>query len=176
MLDENNNISCLRTEPKREKTPPLPDDISPSSIIGQAVKHDFFGIGEVIEANDQNVKINFEKTGTKTFRYPDAFRKWLEFQSEELNVQIKDYLDKVPEIRKIPIGHPPSIKTDPVESTEEYKKIEKELDEMIKAKIGERMRLGYCYMYWETKKHILKEVFGINWKSPSELNPHVLFD
>lgn len=34
---------------------------------------------------------------------------------------------------------------------------------------------GTCYTYWDYKKRILKK-FGINWKSPAEKNPDILFD
>lgn len=65
---------------------------------------------------------------------------------------------------------------DPVEQTPEYLAIERVLEMRIKAKIGEGGYLGYCFLYWDCKKRILKEEFGIDWKSPEELNPHVRFD
>lgn len=69
------------------------------------------------------------------------------------------------------------MKFDPIENTYEYKIIEKELEELIQKKIGsERRRFGYCHLYWATKKKILKEKYGIDWKSPAELNPRVKFD
>ena len=71
----------------------------------------------------------------------------------------------------------PNRGRDPVEDTEEYKKIEpelqRELDEIFKNK--PRM-LGFCHVYWGTKKRILKEKYGIDWKSPQELNPGVIYD
>jgi hypothetical protein len=36
--------------------------------------------------------------------------------------------------------------------------------------------LGYCHMLWDRQKKILKERYGINWKTPSEMNPMVIFD
>ena len=38
------------------------------------------------------------------------------------------------------------------------------------------MKLGSCHWLWVTKKHILKEKYGITWYSPSELNPDDYFD
>lgn len=36
--------------------------------------------------------------------------------------------------------------------------------------------MGYCHKYWWTKKKILREKFGMEWKSPVDLNPEVDFD
>jgi hypothetical protein len=36
--------------------------------------------------------------------------------------------------------------------------------------------MGYCYMLWEKQKEILKKRYGIDWKSPDEMNPMILFD
>ena len=38
------------------------------------------------------------------------------------------------------------------------------------------MKRGSCHWLWVTKKHILKEKYGITWYSPSELNPDDYFD
>ena len=68
------------------------------------------------------------------------------------------------------------MKRDPIEETKEYKEIEKELEEKIKAEIGEGGYMGFCHLYWGTKKIILKRDYNIDWKSPAELNPGILFD
>lgn len=36
--------------------------------------------------------------------------------------------------------------------------------------------LGYCHKYWQIKKQILKELFGLDWKSPAERNPWNNYD
>jgi hypothetical protein len=69
------------------------------------------------------------------------------------------------------------IKTDPVENTKKYKmianKLEAELAELMKDyPIG----MGRCHRYWALKKKILSEKYNINWKSPVDMNPGVLFD
>lgn len=69
-----------------------------------------------------------------------------------------------------------NIKHDPVEDTAEYKKIEAELEQKIKDKIGDNDMFGFCHIYWDTKKIILKKDYNIDWKSPAELNPHIIFD
>ena len=69
-----------------------------------------------------------------------------------------------------------ALKQDPIEQTDEYKAIQAELEEKIVAKIGENFGMGYCHLYWAAKKEILKDDYGMEWKSPSRLNPDVRFD
>ena len=38
------------------------------------------------------------------------------------------------------------------------------------------MGTGFCHIIWRIQKKILKRDYGIIWKSPSELNPHILYD
>lgn len=38
------------------------------------------------------------------------------------------------------------------------------------------MGTGFCHVLWQIQKKVLKRDYGINWKSPSELNPHILYD
>lgn len=68
------------------------------------------------------------------------------------------------------------IKEDPVEYTDEYLKVELEVERLIQKEIGEEVYFGSCHKYWWTKKNILRNKFGIDWKSPEDLNPMVNFD
>lgn len=68
------------------------------------------------------------------------------------------------------------LKADPVERTpqweENYYEVEKECDR----RLGDTPRgMGFCFGYWSTLRQVLAER-GINWKSPSQLNPGVMFD
>lgn len=69
------------------------------------------------------------------------------------------------------------LRHDPIEDTPEFKavikQVEKELDELLKNK---PKGMGFCHTYWSEKKRILKEKYGINWRSPANMNPHVMFD
>lgn len=69
------------------------------------------------------------------------------------------------------------LKHDPIEDTPEFKAViedvEKELDELFK---DHPKPMGFCHIYWQEKRRILKEKHGIDWKSPSFMNPHVMFD
>ncbi len=76
----------------------------------------------------------------------------------------------------------PSLAHDPIEDDPKYHdKIaaaEKEAEKYLKknckqVKKGER---GYCHVYWGAKQRILREKYGIEWKSPSDLNPTTRYD
>lgn len=61
---------------------------------------------------------------------------------------------------------------DPIENTKEFAKVL----EMIQPELDEiGIGLGRCHIYWQRKKELLKS-HGIDWKTPSECNPNVLFD
>ena len=58
--------------------------------------------------------------------------------------------------------------------------LSKELEEKVNAKAkalaGEDNYLGYCHKYWGIKKKILREEYGIDWKTPAEEYPTIFFD
>ena len=35
---------------------------------------------------------------------------------------------------------------------------------------------GFCHTLWDEQKRILKEKYGIEWKTPREMNPGILYD
>lgn len=68
---------------------------------------------------------------------------------------------------------------DKVELTDEYKSVIDEVEKKLDRKLQTHpryKRTGYCHIYWYEKKKILMDKYGISWRSPSELNPAVLFD
>lgn len=36
--------------------------------------------------------------------------------------------------------------------------------------------MGFCHTLWATRKRILKEKYHIDWKTPVEQNPGIIFD
>lgn len=68
------------------------------------------------------------------------------------------------------------LKFDPVERTpvweEHIYEVEKECDKRLK---GEPRGMGFCFAYWSVKRTVLAK-HGIEWRSPSLMNPHVMFD
>jgi hypothetical protein len=72
-----------------------------------------------------------------------------------------------------------SYLSEPIEKTKEFKKIvkkvDKEVEEILEAR-GERKGFGYCHSFWPEKKRLLREKYNIEWKTPIEMNPYVIFD
>jgi tetratricopeptide (TPR) repeat protein len=90
---------------------------------------------------------------------------------------IRDALpEKAESIHKQAIKKP-HILYDTVEYTDEYLAILPELEAKIEADLKDVRRVhGFCFQYWHTKEEILKRDYGIEWASPSVLNPGVMFD
>lgn len=69
------------------------------------------------------------------------------------------------------------LRFDPIERTEQweamYEQIEAETDAKIDADMPRGM--GFCHYYWSVKTSVLKR-HGIDWRSPSAMNPRVMFD
>ena len=75
-----------------------------------------------------------------------------------------------------------------VASYEEIKQILNEIDPEIDAELIERglltitddgdkqYALGACHSVWGMQKRILRERYGIDWKTPAEQNPDITFD
>ena len=68
------------------------------------------------------------------------------------------------------------LKVDPVQATPEWEdviyEVEKEVAEELKA---EPRGMGFCFNYWSAKRAALARR-GIEWRSPSAMNPRVMFD
>ncbi len=72
---------------------------------------------------------------------------------------------------RLPMSH------DPIEREPSIALLIAQADEMATKELeGRRRGTGFCQLYWRTKKRILKEHFGIDWKTPAEMNPGVFFD
>ena len=69
-----------------------------------------------------------------------------------------------------------NIITDPIESTKPYKKVKNKVDREVKRIMrNDPTQRGRQYTMWYHKKRILKEKYGISWRSPAEMNPHIDF-
>ena len=67
-------------------------------------------------------------------------------------------------------------RADEVEYSDRFLLIERELETLVREETGEGDYLGFCHLYWSVKKKVLKEKFGIDWRSPSERYPRIIFD
>jgi hypothetical protein len=68
------------------------------------------------------------------------------------------------------------LKIDPIQASEKWEEViydvEKEVNEELK---DESRGMGFCHAYWGAKRAALARR-GIEWKSPSAMNPRVMFD
>lgn len=72
------------------------------------------------------------------------------------------------------LGH---LKQDPVEFTYRWEDIYYDVEKRLDDRFANAPRqMGFCFMYWNAKRELLKEEYGIDWKSPSQMNPRVMFD
>lgn len=67
------------------------------------------------------------------------------------------------------------FKTDNIENTEKYKFAMLEITPILEKEFKDKFGMGICHSYWYRKKELLAK-YGIDWKSPAELNPDVRFD
>ncbi len=65
---------------------------------------------------------------------------------------------------------------DPVERTERHEEVIQDVEAECDKCLGNVPRgMGFCFAYWSKRRDILAS-YGIRWRSPSEMNPGVLFD
>lgn len=68
------------------------------------------------------------------------------------------------------------LKFDEVERSSKWEKEIYEVEKAVAGKMkGVHFRMGYCFEYWSAKKTVLAR-HGIQWDSPSAMNPTVMFD
>ena len=84
------------------------------------------------------------------------------------------YRTRQPEPR---IG-PDGLWYDPIEDDPNVKPLLRAAEK--EAKSAEELqgprRFGWVHGYWSVKKRILKEKYGIDWRTPAEMNPKMAFD
>lgn len=89
---------------------------------------------------------------------------------------LNDYIDPDLSMEEYCAKYKKYLKFDPVERSRKWEEVifgvEKECDEILK---NESRGMGFCFMYWSTMEKVLAK-YGINWKSPTIMNPGVLFD
>nr|MDO8088033.1 hypothetical protein [Candidatus Sigynarchaeum springense] len=75
----------------------------------------------------------------------------------------------------------PIISHDPIEDDPKVKailpKVDKEAEKLVKNRSKvKKGRMGYCHLFWSAKQEILRDKYGIDWKSPQEMNPGTKYD
>ena len=116
---------------------------------------------------------NTNGRGRKERRYIETygdipFEEAFPIYLEEINI-IKGRFDK--------IFFKGYLKRDPIEWSEKYEKIIDEANKKIYALLEDYPRgMGFCLAYWSVKEKVLREDYGVKWKSPVIMNPGVIFD
>lgn len=69
-------------------------------------------------------------------------------------------------------------KTNSEETLQQLKEIEEEVDRKVNKNLKDTQQpmLGFCHVFWNEKKRILKEEHNIEWFSPAECNPQNRYD
>ncbi len=67
------------------------------------------------------------------------------------------------------------FRKDAVEETVAYKAAMARIEPILDKEFENENGMGTCHRYWWRKKELLKQN-GIDWKSPSEMNPDIRFD
>lgn len=130
------------------------------------------------------------KTGNLTDEFKGRVRKWMKLhllleESDWLDFRLTKELERAmadmftqTELFKImldpKIGH---LRTDSVEYTREWEKIYYDVEDELDRRLANVPRqMGFCFQYWAMKRELLMEKYGIDWRSPSQMNPRVMFD
>lgn len=130
------------------------------------------------------------KTGNLTDEFKGRVRKWIKLhllleESDWLDFRLTKELERAladmftqTELFKImldpKIGH---LRTDPVEYSWEWEKIYYDVEDELDRRLANVPRqMGFCFQYWAMKRELLMEKYGIDWRSPSQMNPRVMFD
>ena len=97
-------------------------------------------------------------------------------EEEDIRKKLESYIDPSISMEAWMESAGAHLKFDPVERSERWEEIiyevEKECDRRLK---GEPRGMGFCFAYWPVKKAVLAK-YGIDWHSPSTMNPRVMFD
>ena len=65
---------------------------------------------------------------------------------------------------------------DPIERSPRWEEIYYEVEAECDRRLGDAPRgMGFCFGYWAVKQGVLA-TYGIDWRSPQAMNPHVMFD
>ena len=66
---------------------------------------------------------------------------------------------------------------DPVEDDPEVRPKIEAATRQAESELAEVSRdIGFCHKFWALKKKILRRNYGIDWKTPAEMNPGTFYD
>jgi hypothetical protein len=123
-----------------------------------------------------------ESLGITTAKAPSSLidrisAEWIEEELIKEHPEVAAKLPPKPVIAPTPYVSP--RKRDPQEEDPKLKSLIDAAGQEAHAKLaaeGFHRKIGYCHLLWGTQKEILLEKYGIDWKSPSEMNRNTFFD
>ena len=69
------------------------------------------------------------------------------------------------------------IQYDPIEDDPRHRAAFADVNECVRSRYGgQQNELGVLREMWDYKKRLLRLEYGIEWRSPADLNPCVVFD
>jgi len=78
-----------------------------------------------------------------------------------------------------PTDLPGHIRIDPIENDPQLKPLVEAAAKEAEAELQpprDGHEMGMCHHLWRRQKEILRERHGIDWRSPAEMNPDIIFD
>ncbi len=108
---------------------------------------------------------------------PEEYRHhFTEDDLKELKQKTLDYLNPGMTMEEWCDKYDCHLKFDEVERSIRWEEEIYEVEKTVARKMrGVQVRMGYCFEYWSVKRTVLAE-HGIDWCSPSTMNPTVMFD
>lgn len=90
--------------------------------------------------------------------------------------QLYDFIDPTVSMEDFCKRYDRSLKFDPIERSEQWENVIYDVERECDARLdGIHRTMGFCFRYWHEKRTVLQS-YNIDWKSPSIMNPRVIFD
>ena len=90
--------------------------------------------------------------------------------------KLRDFIDMSIDGAKWCKTYGAHLRFDEVERTEEWEAVIYEVERRCASRLRfARKGMGFCFHYWSVKQDILMG-YGIEWSTPSQMNPGVMFD
>jgi hypothetical protein len=82
------------------------------------------------------------------------------------------------EYERVAGGHGPAYRVDPAEGDPRLAAVLLRATLEADAELAgeDRDAMGFCHLHWHAKQRILRDRYGVEWRTPAELNPRINFD
>lgn len=173
-------------------SPPPPENYLPffkdqsvfytlAGLMSAPVTDENYGKGIITACDESTVTAVFESVGEKVLPFPEAFEESTAFASAELNAMMWYYLARTRSQRLINERHENDrLRYDPIEKTRYFTYANPYAAQLAEESIGLPsdwfINFGEGFTLELAKESILKERFGIIWRTVTDMNPDVCFD